>query len=188
MQRPRTKRKTMKQLKLKPISVISTLLAVLSFAVPSTSRAACHVITPTGGGTNSGADWNNPCNGFSGNCAGSAMKRGDVYYVAGGAGGSYTSSANAPVLKVSVAVSGTTPITIKAATIADHCTSTGFVQAIHAVDGGAGQADFVTAGNGVFEAATSYVVFDGNFGASDTSNAWGNPGHACGGTQCGILS
>ncbi len=178
----------MMQLKLKPISAISTFLAVLSFAVPGTSRAACHVITHTGGGTNSGADWNNPCNGFSGNCAGSAMKRGDVYYVAGGAGGSYTNSANAPVLRVTTPVSGTALITIKAATIADHCTATGYVQANVAVDGGAGQADFVTAGNGVFEAATSYVVFDGNFSASDTSSAWGNPGHACAGTQCGILS
>lgn len=175
-------------LKFRPILPVSVFTLVLSLILPSIGRAACHVITSTGGGTNSGADWNNPCHGFSGNCAGSAMLRGDTYYVAGGSGGSYTNPNNAPVLKVSTAVSGTTPITIKAATAADHCTSTGWVPATMAVDGGAGQADFVTAGNAVLEASTSYVVFDGNFSAADTSNSWGNPGHACAGTQCGILA
>jgi hypothetical protein len=75
---------------------------------------------------------------------------------------------------------------VKAATVADHCTDTGWNAATMAVDGGAGQAIFTAVYVVAFEFSTPNVVLDGNFSASDSSSTWGNPLHACSGTQCGI--
>src|SRR5262245_22928570 len=53
---------------------------VLCFSVlASTAWGACHVITPTGSGNNSGSDWSNACAGFAGNCSSANVVRGDTY-------------------------------------------------------------------------------------------------------------
>jgi hypothetical protein len=156
---------------------------------PTLLSAACHVMTPAGSGSNSGADWNNACIGFtSTNCQGGNMVRGDTYYLAGGSGGGYVGGNSGTLATFSTAVSGTTLITIKAATVADHCTATGFSSATMAVDGGAGQAIITTGYTAPFSFSTSYWTIDGNYqpAGGDTSSLWGNPGNACSGTQCGI--
>lgn len=87
------------------------LLTVLSFA-PSRAWAACHVVTPSGTGTHSGADWNNAYAGIP-----STLTRGDTYFLADGTYPAYT---------FNTAVSGTTTVTIKKAIASDHCTDTGW--------------------------------------------------------------
>jgi hypothetical protein len=165
---------------------------ILSLLFPSLLSAACHVITPAGSGAATGADWNNACAGFTGNCAGSAMVHGDSYYLAGGSANGYDHPSTSGV-NINITSTGTNTnlvLTIKAATVADHCTATGFVNSTMAVDGGAGQATFTTQGNTVFEFSTPNTTLDGNYypAGGDTDFSWGNgqPGKGCGGTQCGI--
>lgn len=169
-------------------TLVMTSLLGLAATSSATSNGNCHVITTAGGGTNTGADWSNPCAGFTGNCAGGAMVHGDTYYVAGGSGANYSSSSTtSPLLNVTSTGANTSlPVVIKAATVADHCTSTGWNPSTMAVDGGAGQAIFTAAYVTTFQFSTPNVTLDGNHGASDTSSSWGNPLHACAGTQCGI--
>lgn len=90
-------------------------------------------------GANNGTDWTNAYTTLSG----ASMSRGDVVYVADGV---YAGRI------LSVANSGTTPITIKKATIADHGTSTGWSDTF-----GDGQAEFSSG----FEVDTSYWILDG---------------------------
>ena len=86
--------------------------------------AATVVATPSGTGTHSGADWSNACNGLTGNCALSALARGDTLYLAGN--GHYTTSGGT----FSTAVSGTTTITVKGATASDHGPATGWTSSL----------------------------------------------------------
>jgi hypothetical protein len=177
-------------------NIIRTLLyagstsAIVAFLLATNASANCHVITPSGSGNLSGSDWANACQGFSGNCAGSAMLHGDTYYVGGGSGSGYNNSvASGSNQVINVTSTGTNtnlPLLIKAATLADHCTATGWNPGSTAVDGGAGQAIFTSVSPVAVAINTSNVTIDGNFSASDTSNTWGNLGHACSGTQCGI--
>ena len=116
------------------------LLTILLFLIPAPLFGACHVITPSGGGTNSGADWNNPCAAFSGNCAPASMVRGDSYYLGKG-----TYNVGANTLHLNKAVSGTSTIGILGATAADHCTATGWSASSFAVDGtSTNQARFIS--------------------------------------------
>jgi hypothetical protein len=172
----------------KRLFYVGTTVAVVAFSLATNVSANCHVISANGSGNLSGTDWGNACKGFSGNCAGGAMVHGDTYFVAGGSGGGYNSSStSAPIVDVSSTGTGTAQVlTIKAATVADHCSATGWNQSTMAVDGGAGQAIFAAAYVSAFEFSTPNVTLDGNFAATDTSSSWGNPVHACSGTQCGI--
>lgn len=125
--------------------------------LPSVSAfAANHYITVSGTGAKTGVDWNNSCQGFSGNCAGSAMVRGDFYYVAGGTYDDGITSA----LIFSAAQSGTTLVTVKGATAADHGTATGWTSSL-GVD--ATPATFPE-DNSAFQINSGYLVIDGNTG------------------------
>lgn len=130
---------------------------------------ACHVITPAGSGNNSGSDWSNACNGFSGNCSTtSGMVRGDSYYLGKG-------NYSAPTL--SRANSGTTTITIKSPTDADNCTATGYVSATHK-----GQADM---GGSMF-ISSDYWILNGQYGTETPVTGKGTYGmkvHWTGGTS-----
>lgn len=131
-------------------------LALILFC--SLSWGACHVITPSGGNSNSGADWNNPCAGFTGNCSASTgMVRGDTYYLGKG---TYT----APF--VAVADSGATMITVKSPTASDHCTNTGFVQGTHVGQANMQGQMFITSG---------HWTWDGQYGTLTTNNEWPVP-------------
>src|SRR5437899_537009 len=141
------------------------LLLGLSLALGTPCRAANHYVRPGAKGASNGADWTNA---FTSIPTGVSMKRGDIYYLAGGNYGPYT---------FSTAESGTSPITIKAATIADHGTSTGWSNS-YAVDGGAGQAVFANPGGvAVFTVDKGYLSLDGN-GTSSTAG--------CQSSICGI--
>jgi len=93
------------------------VLCLAAIALIVSAAPSNHYIRAGASGNGSGSDWTNACTGFSGACAPSSMVRGDTYYLAGG---SY-SGAN-----FSAASSGTTLITIKGATTADHGTDTGW--------------------------------------------------------------
>lgn len=108
--------------------------------------AANHYIVSGISGTHTGVDWSTACSDFTGSCAISSMVRGDTYYVGGGSYGSYNFNTTA---------SGTTVITIKKATVADHGTDTGWSDTY-----GTTQATFATQ----VQFSTSYWVFDGATG------------------------
>jgi hypothetical protein len=112
---------------MKRIAVVQkcVVLAVLLLSAPHV-YAASHAITPSGSGTKSGADWNNACAGFTGNCATTGttgMVRGDIYYVAGG---QYSVVGGSNQI-FDVADSASLTIEIRGATAADHGPATGWV-------------------------------------------------------------
>jgi hypothetical protein len=131
--------------------LLLTLLLLLS---PCLSRAVCHVITPAGSGTKSGADWNNACADFTVNCAPTSYVRGDTYYMAAGG---YAAFDMPPI-------AGTALITIKGATSADHCTNTGYTNSTMSVE--IGQADLTPSCNtsACLYVTGSHYVLDGNTG------------------------
>ncbi|MGH9403380.1 MAG: hypothetical protein ACRD2P_14870, partial [Terriglobia bacterium] len=61
------------------------LLLLMMFVPWQTAFGACHVVTPNGSGSQTGADWNNSLANLP-----STLTRGDVYYLADGNYGSYT--------------------------------------------------------------------------------------------------
>jgi hypothetical protein len=82
------------------------------FSVPILSLAANHYVRAGATGSGSGSDWTNAYTNLP-----SSLVRGDTYYVAAGNYGVHT---------FEDALSGTTLITVKVATVADHGTSTGW--------------------------------------------------------------
>jgi hypothetical protein len=133
------------------------LLLFTLLLLTDVTRAGTHYILPTGTGTNSGADWNNACVGFSGACNPSQMVRGDTYYVGGGSYSSVTF--NTPE-------SGTLLITIKGATAADNGTTTGWTSS-YGVDTKPASLGYpLSIYNG-------YVVFDGNVGSGTNGSSYG---------------
>lgn len=116
----------------------ATLLVVLIF---SSGRlfAACHVVTPTGSGNQSGSDWNNAYASLP-----ATLTRGDTYYLADGTYPSMTINS----------VPGTAVIEIRKAQTYDHCTDTGW----NAGTMGSGQAFFQS----TFYFDLSYFVVNGN--------------------------
>src|SRR5690242_6729684 len=96
-------------------SELVLLLLMIVGVLPAS--AANHFVRAGATGTGSGADWTNACADFSGSCAVSSLVRGDTYYVAAGTYASHTWNR---------AASGTSVITIKRATAADHGTDTGW--------------------------------------------------------------
>src|SRR5438445_6253385 len=111
-----------------PAMRIVLLIVLLPLALPS--WAANHYVRIGAGGANNGSDWTNA---FTSIPSGTRMVRGDTYYLAAGSYGAYT---------FNTAESGTSGITIKAATIADHGTSTGWSNT-YSVNGAGQQAVFV---------------------------------------------
>jgi hypothetical protein len=120
------------------------LLFVCSISILGTTAAsaACHVITPGGSGTRSGADWSNAMAGLPSN-----LVRGDSYYVGPGNYGNFSHGE---------AASGTLPISIKRAFLSDHCTDTGYSDAALGRPGG--QAVFTR-----IEVLTANWIIDGNY-------------------------
>lgn len=117
--------------------------------VPSQVMAANHYIRAAAIGTADGSDWTNAYTTLP-----AALTRGDVYYIASGAYGSYL---------FDDAVSGVLTIEVRAATIADHGTATGWSDAF------AGVATFACASSCgvIFDIQQSYFILNG---ASRTSN------------------
>lgn len=105
--------------------------------VPLCAEAANRYVRPGATGLNNGSDWANAYSKLP-----ATLTRGDTYYLAGGSYGSYT---------FSTPVSGTTPITVRKATVADHGVATGWSDTY-----GSTQALF----SGL-AFKTSYHVFDG---------------------------
>ncbi|MGZ3797679.1 MAG: hypothetical protein ACXVB1_15010 [Pseudobdellovibrionaceae bacterium] len=106
-------------------------------AFTSLSLAATLYVRPGASGNNSGSDWSNAYNGLP-----SSLTRGNTYYLATGNYGDHTfNDAN----------SGTSLITLKKATAADHGTESGWSSTY-----GTGQAIFTG-----WDIYTDYYVFDG---------------------------
>src|SRR5215467_1600273 len=128
---------------MKPLIVIC--FAVLASSITSRpAAAACHVVSPSGSGTRSGADWNNAYAGLP-----ASLVRGDTYYLGDGTYPAY-----------SFTTSGTALITIKKAIASDHCTDTGW----SAGTMGSSQAVFSSTGASQFSltSGAGNVTLDGN--------------------------
>ena len=153
---------------------MSLVIILLLSLIGAPVFAANHYVRAGATGTDSGNDWTNACPDFTGNCASGSLTRGDTYYVATG---TYLNTMTAAAHAFNPAVSGTSVVTIKGATTADHGTETGWNAAysVSSADGGA-QAHFKwysgqTYGLGI---NTSYVVFDGAVGSmSSSASAYG---------------
>lgn len=119
------------------VLLIGFVISVVLFGPVSAQAQNTYCVRAGATGANNGSDWSNAYTSIP------IPLRGATYYVADGAYGSYT---------FSTATSGTTPITIKKATVADHGTSTGWSDTY-----GDGQATF----SGKVEFTSSYWFFDG---------------------------
>jgi hypothetical protein len=106
------------------------------------------------GSTGSGRDWTNAYADLP-----SSLVRGDTYYVAAGTYKGHT---------FNDAASGTAVITIKAATVADHGTDTGWSP------GYVGEAKFNTTSSGsIISFNSAYYVFDGSYRGTDWVSGYG---------------
>lgn len=132
-----------------------TLLLTLMLLNSGIAAAANHFVLPSGSGSKSGSDWGNACAGLTGPCSSSAMTRGDTYYLGGGAYSGFT---------FSTPTSGTSIITIKGATAADHGTTTGWDSSF-GVD--VVQATFPA---NTVKIYSGYLTFDGNYGPALSTN------------------
>lgn len=147
----------------------ATILIAFIFSAKST-LAACHTVTPSGSGSQTGADWNNAYAGLPG-----TLTRGDIYYLADGTYSSYSFTTSA---------SGATTVEIRKAQSYDNCTSTGWNSATM----GAAQAVF--SGSPAFAISSSYFILNGN-GQQTGAGCGGAPGSTVTGapptpTDCGI--
>jgi len=126
---------------MKTIRLLSIFTIFLFFA--ETAMAANHYIRAGAGGSTC-EDWGaNACNALP-----ASLVRGDTYYIAGGSYGGRT---------FNTATSGTSVITIKGATIADHGTGTGWSDSYSVETTQATWTSGLTFN-------TSYWVFDGSVG------------------------
>jgi hypothetical protein len=149
------------------IFLVLSVLVGTSVAVNCDGSSRCY-IRQAASGTGTGADWTNACTGFTGNCA--LSSRGITYFVAKG---TYTGQ------HITVGVSGSTQITVKGATAADHGIATGWVNSfsVSSADGGS-QAVFNWFNTGVgfwsiFWIDTSFVTVDGNTGTDGSPTTYG---------------
>lgn len=95
----------------KPISLLLLLVSpILAWASNCDGSGNCYVYGGANG-TGNGSSWTNACTGFTGTCDPSNMTRGVTYWVAAGSYGGVT---------FSTADSGTSVITIEAATASNH--------------------------------------------------------------------
>ena len=123
-------------------------ILALTFLSAVDANAANRFVRSGASGAQDGSDWNNAYSSLP-----ATLNRGDVYYIAAG---SY------PGRTFGTTTSGTTPITIKKATVADHGTSTGWSDTY-----GVGQASF----SGGFIFTSSYWIVDGQTGGG-AANTW----------------
>jgi len=132
--------------------VTKRVLILCVLAIPSLANAANHYVLRGATGNGSGSDWTNACTDFVGSCAASSLARGDTYYVGKGtyAGPMFNTPA-----------SGTSVITVKGATTADHGTATGWSNAysVSTADGGS-----PAVWSSTINITTSYWAFDGSVG------------------------
>lgn len=128
----------------------------------SPALAACHVVTPSGSGAHTGADWNNAYANLPG-----TLTRGDIYYLADG---NYGTS-----LSLSQADSGTSTIELRKAQSYDNCTSTGWNTSTM----GSAQAvwDAPNNGNGIVSISSDYWIVNGNGNNAGTTEV------GCGGVE-----
>jgi len=149
------------------LTLKALLAAIVLFWAPKIAPAACHVVTPSGSGSHSGADWNNAMANLP-----ATLMNGDTYYLADGNYGDFN-----PVVS-----SGSARTYIKKAIAADHCTDAGW----NASTMGSGQAvttriNFSTTGN------SNNITFDGN-GTSKQPGCGNSPATSpyVGASDCGI--
>jgi hypothetical protein len=129
---------------------------IASILSASSVFAACHVVTPSGSGGKTGADWNNAYAGLPG-----TLVRGDVYYLADG---SY------PAFTFNQSNSGTSTVEVRKAQSYDNCTATGWNTSTM----GASQAVFSSNG-AALTTNSSYLILNGN-GTSKAQGCGGAPG------------
>ena len=145
------------------------LFLVLFATTPFKLKAACRVVTSTGSGGKTGADWNNAFAGLP-----PTLVRGDSYYLADGSYSQYI---------FTTADSGSTLITIKKAISSDHCTATGWILGTM----GSGQAVF-NRGGGHYGTGivvrSSNLVINGQVGAGEGTTTYGIKFNSTGGI-CG---
>jgi hypothetical protein len=118
--------------------------------IPLQLLAASKYVREAASGAGTGADWTDAYTVLP-----ASLTRGDTYYIADGAYAAYT---------FDDAISGTTLITIKKATVADHGTSTGWSDTY-----GDGQAIWGHA----LQFYTDYYLFDGASGSGAATNTYG---------------
>jgi hypothetical protein len=141
------RRKTMKALRLLLIVAICIFFA-------ETAIAANHFVRSGASGSGNGNDWTNAYTALP-----ATLVRGDTYYIAGGSYAGRTFNTGA---------SGTSVITIKGATVADHGIDTGWSSSYSVENSQA-------VWSGTFTFSTSYWIFDGSAGAtwSRTASSYG---------------
>lgn len=125
-------------------------LLVLILLLPLQLFAASKYVRESAVGAGTGADWTDAYTVLP-----ASLTRGDTYYIADGTYAAYT---------FDDAISGTTLITIKKATVADHGTSTGWSDTY-----GDGQATWGHA----LQFYTDYYLFDGASGSGAATNTYG---------------
>lgn len=149
---PNTFRVTQQLTVTRMLSAVALLLAPLLWA--NEALALSHYVRAGATGNGSGSDWANACRDFTGSCTAGTLKRGDTYYVACG----HYASVN-----FSAPNSGTTNITVLAATSSNHGTDTGWSTSF-GVDSGNCQAVFANR----VQFSTSYWTFDGQYRSTET--------------------
>jgi hypothetical protein len=137
------------------------ILITFIFSAKS-ALAACHTVTPSGSGAQTGADWNNAYGGLPG-----TLVRGDIYYLADGNYGNH--------LSLSTPASGTLTIELRKAQSYDNCTSTGWNTSTM----GSAQAYWRSTGSGqiVNVGSGGYWIINGNGNNAGTNEV------GCGGVQ-----
>lgn len=123
-----------------------TFIIFLCASVANLFSQQNHYVRAGASGSADGSDWANAYTSLP-----SSLTRGDTYYIAAGSYSGYT---------YDDAASGTTLITIKKATVADHGTETGW-------DDSYGAAQAVFSGSLTF--STAYWLFDGQTGGGPAS-------------------
>ena len=134
------------------------LFIISCMAIPQIF-AACHVVTPTGSGSKTGADWNNAYAGLP-----ETLVRGDIYYLSDGTYAPYN---------FATAESGTETVEIRKAQSYDNCSSTGWDTSTM----GSSQAVFSSSSPAVFSVSASYLTLNGN-GQQKNPGCGGTPGQS----------
>lgn len=134
---------------MKKIFIVTLVLTMLCLTILR-AEAANRYVRAGATGNNTGSDWTNAYTTLP-----ATLIRGDTYYIGDGSYGGYTfDDAN----------SGTTVITIRKATVADHGTSVGWSDTF-----GDGQAFFNDPGAGTWAFNTSYWSVEGNQGSGKSN-------------------
>jgi hypothetical protein len=140
-----------------PGRILFVVLVLALFLLTPECRAANHFVRAGAAGSGSGVDWTNAFTDLP-----NSLVRGDIYYVAAGTYKPHF---------FNDADSGTSIIEIRAATVADHGTSTGWS------DSFAGQATFAsgsaTPDGAIFEFGTDYYLINGQVRGSDWQSGYG---------------